>query len=479
MTEQKRHIAPMVWAPEIWLDALNGQVHGAAPGVVNYISTDTRALQAGDMFVALRGLNFDGHAFLNQAIDAGATTLVVDDNAYSRDVIAVLPKGVTIVVVADTLTALGDLARAWRLEQPCFVTCITGSSGKTTTKDMTASIMTRAFKATATKGNLNNLIGVPLTVLDIRDEDIAVIELGMNVPGEIKRLAEITTPDSGVITAIHPAHLEGMGTIDAVADAKMELFKAIEEQGGTVAWNMDDPAIVAKMNSLAVEGFTFGLENADVDISADNIVIDTKSSSFTLRIWDETSAVRIPMPGRHAVSDALAAAALATIHGVDIETISKGLKAVTVTPGRLRRLDDYTDIDVFDDTYNANPASMKAALDVLDSAAAGHRRIAVLGTMLELGDTSKALHTEVGAYAADRSDIVVAFGPQAGDITTGVSANNGKGFAFQDMSELVEFLKNTVRANDAILLKGSRGMQIERAMAGLTAFRVNNEERKA
>jgi len=478
MTDQRQRIAPMGWTADAWLDALHGELHGATPGVINYISTDTRSLQSGDMFVALRGLNFDAHTFLQQAIDAGAAVLVVEDNEHSRTLTASLPEAVTMVVVEDALTALGDLARAWRLERSCFVAAITGSSGKTTTKDMTASIMAQMYTTTATEGNLNNLIGVPRTIFNIRDEEMAVIELGMNVPGEIKRLAEMAVPDSGVVTAVHPAHLEGMGTVAAVAETKLELFKAIEAQGGTVAWNLDDSAIVERMADFEVEGFTFALENTEADISAHDITIDADASSFTLRIWEETTAVTIPMPGRHAVSDALAAAALATIHGVDIHTIATGLAAVSVTPGRLRRLDAFSGIDVFDDTYNANPASMKAALDVLESAAGTRRRIAVLGTMLELGETSSELHIETGAYAAQKADVVLAFGPHAGDMLTGVFRNSGDGQAFEDMDELVSYLKKTATAGDALLFKGSRGMRIERAMDGLAAFRSQTADHK-
>ena len=476
MTEHGISTTPMRWAPESWVEALGGKVYGAQPAILDSIGTDTRALQPGALFLALRGDTFDGHAFLQQAVDAGAAVVVVEDNEYSRAMIADAPAGVTVVVVDDTLFALGELARAWRNERSCFVTCITGSSGKTTTKDMTASIMRRVFSTVATRGNLNNRIGVPLTILGIRDEEMAVIELGMSIPGEIKRLAEIASPDSGVVTAVHPAHLEGMGSIAAVADAKLELMKAIEQQGGTVAWNIDDPEIASRRHAFDVGGFSFGLETDETDISAHGIVMDAQSTTFDLRIWEETRTVSLPMPGRHAVTDALAAAALATIHGIGIDDIAAGLAAVQVTPGRLRRLPEYRDIDVFDDTYNANPASMKAALDVLAIAAEGRRRIAVLGTMLELGETSRALHADVGRWAATRASLVFAYGPHAADIISGVAEQAGQGTAFEHMDALVAALSETIRSNDAVLLKGSRGMRMERARAGLAAFLITTAE---
>ena len=347
------------------------------------VSTDTRQINSGDLFVALKGPNFDGNEFALRSMSAGACGVIVE-----REFAAQVPA----VVVNDSLQALQKLSSEWRLRCDAVIAGVTGSNGKTTVKEMLASILTGAGKTLKTQGNLNNHIGVPLTLLRLQDERYAVIEMGANHPGEISQLAKLANVDVAIVTNCADAHLEGFGSREGVAHAKGELFETLKPTG-TAIINFDDP-FNALWRELAggrrVIGFGFDLK-ADVraDLNADGTwQMKTPAGSFVLNL---------PLPGRHNVQNALAATAAAVAMEIDLAVISEGLTSVSQVGGRLRFEDGLQGSRVIDDTYNANFASFAAAIDVLINQPGKHWL--VMGDMAELGADSARLHSDLGQLA--------------------------------------------------------------------------------
>ncbi len=439
------------------------------------VATDSRQLEPGAMFVALRGERYDAHAFIAEVVRAGAAGAIVErvpDELEARD-------DLTALVVPDTLRALQDLA-AYRRRQlaPC-VLAVTGSNGKTTTKEMLAAILTAAAGAAGvlkTQVNLNNLIGVPLTLLRLAGESHAVVEMGMNAPGEIWRLAEIADPDVGVITNVAPAHLEGLGSIAGVARAKGELFARMRRDAVAVV-NADDAHVTALGDAFPgrVVRFTLGNEAADVR-AADVRVGADGTATFELRVGDAATPVHLRIAGRHNVANALAAAAAAHAVGVRVEVIAAGLGAATAVGSRMRVHALASGVTLVDDSYNANPASVAAALRSLREAPAA-RRIAVLGDMLELGAASAELHRGVGSLAAELGiDALYLYGEHAAVTAEGaISAASGGGLAvdavrvFPTHAAIAAAVGAIARRGDWVLVKGSRGQRMEEVVRLLGA----------
>ena len=439
-------------------------VHGRAVGPVAKFArvvTDTRALAAGDLFVALKGERFDGHDFVAQALSQGAAAALVD---------AERAQGWTgpLIAVDDTLAALGALAAHWRARFRLPVVAITGSNGKTTTKEMIAAIFRAAVgpdAVAATAGNLNNAIGLPLTVLGLRERHrLAVFELGMNHRGETRELAAIAAPTIALVTNAQREHQEFMRSVAEVAAEHADAIAALP-QGGIAIVNADDAHAgvwQAAAHHAQARVATFGLDSP-ADVSA-TYTTRADASALTLRTPEGEAAIVLHVPGRHMVANAVAAAAAARAAGVDLDAIVRGLAAFRPAPGRLVPRRSAQGGVVIDDTYNANPDSVRAAIDVL-AAAPGERWLA-LGDMGEVGDQGADFHREVGRYAR-AAGVTRLFG--AGDLMREAVAAFGAGGAhYASVEALADALAANARADVTVLVKGSRFMRMERVVQALT-----------
>jgi UDP-N-acetylmuramoyl-tripeptide--D-alanyl-D-alanine ligase len=417
------------------------------------VSTDTRKLLPGSLYFALQGPNFDGHAFVEEARDQGAAAAAV-----SRPCASSLPQ----LQVADTRLALGQLGAFWRQQFSLPVVAITGSNGKTTVRAMIESILSTCGRVLSTQGNLNNDIGLPLTLARLGPEDqYAVLEMGANHHGEIDYLAGLAQPSIAVVTNAGPAHLEGFGDMEGVARAKGELFARLDA-GATAVINADD-VFAPLWRSLASHCriVEFGLD-ADAAVTA-GWTGDTRGSEVRLRAPQGEIEFRLPLPGRHNVMNALAACAVSLAAGADLAAVRHGLESLSPVAGRFNIHSLPGDITLVDDTYNANPESLQAALDVL-TLSDGDSWL-VLGDMGELGATAASLHAAVGRKArAAGVTRLYGLGELAGQA---VAAFDGPGGAFSTLDELLEVLCTQLTGPLHILVKGSRSMHMERVVAAL------------
>ena len=421
------------------------------------LCTDSRKVPAGSLFVAIEGERFDGHDFVDAAAEQGALAAVVSKARKFS-----LPT----IKVDDTIAALGRLAGHWRRRFTAPLTAITGSNGKTTVKEMLSAILRRSHEVLATRGNLNNEIGAPLTLsqLDESHQRI-IIELGANHPGEIARLTRISMPTVGVITLCAPAHLEGFGSVEGVARAKGELFAEMPEDGCAVI-NADD-AFAPLWTEMAGSRrkLRFGLD-ADADVSGEWHPAGT-GGALEIRSPLGTFDLRIPFPGRHNGSNALSATAAAIAAGASVEDICSGLESAQPVSGRLQLKRGRGGARIFDDTYNANPHSLRAGLEVLIEQDAGCWL--VLGDMAELGADAPRFHEEAGRLARELGvERLFAVGP----LSRLAAERFGKGAThFDSQQALIGALKSQLTADATVLIKGSRSMGMERVVNALTAER--------
>jgi UDP-N-acetylmuramoyl-tripeptide--D-alanyl-D-alanine ligase len=441
-----------------------GRVEGDGGVQVSGVSTDSRTLERGEIFVAIAGENFDGHDHVADAAERGATAALL-----SRDVDCSLP----CARVDDTIAALGRFAAREREAFAGPVIAITGSNGKTTTKELCADML-EAGGATVRRspGNLNNHIGLPLSILGLRaGDEVLVVELGMNQPGEIDALARIAQPDVGAITQVAPAHLGPMGSLEAIAQAKGELLDHVRE-GGTAVLNADDALVMAQRERFKGNALLFGL-GEEAEVRATGIDTAASGTRFRLETPQAESDVSLALPGCHLVQDALCAAAATIACGAlgvsPVEPIREALEAFRGVRGRTFLAELRGGVRLLDDSYNANPHSVAAALRALAQLRGGARSIAVLGDMGELGDEAAALHAEVGRKAAGSGvDALLGVGPLS--IHT-VEAAHGAGLAqvehADDAPAAIEILRGWLREGDVVLLKGSRSMRMERISAAL------------
>jgi len=422
------------------------------------VSTDTRSLASGALFVALKGPSFDGHEFVAAAIERGAVGALVE-----RHVTLPLPQ----VVVPDALQALSVFARAWRKQCAIPVVGITGSNGKTTTKEMIGAILSRQGPCLVTQGNLNNHIGVPLTLMRLNaTHRTAVIEMGANHQGEIAALCAIAEPNVGIVTNAGEAHLEGFGGIDGVAKGKGEMFRALSVDG-TAVINADDKyCSFWRTNTQARRVLTFGL-SPDADFTARNV--QARSDANGLRFdFDMTTpsglqACSLALAGTHNLRNALGAAAAAFAVGASLSDIATGLSAMKPVPGRLNLMPAVHGAFMLDDSYNANPSSLRAGIDTLLALPGEHWL--VLGDMLELGVDAEQLHASMGAYARTAGvDRMFAVGPRAKHAAGAFGAGAEW---FDSMDELIDRVRDLVQGNVTILIKGSRGARMERVTSAL------------
>lgn len=448
--------------------ATGGRWLDAPPAAVAGVSTDTRSLAAGALFVALRGERHDAAAFLPAAAAAGAAAAVVASEVAA-------PAGLPRLLVADTLAALGALAGHHRRRFTLPVVGVTGSNGKTTTREMIAAILAERGPVLKTEGNLNNEIGVPLTLFGLdHHHQAAVIEMGMNHPGEIARLAAMAAPQVGVVTNAAAAHLEGLKTIDGVADAKAELYAGLP-QGGIAVVNADDARMLARARASGRRLLTFAAgrqRRGDVAV-LEVLRQEAAGTRFVLGVGNRELTVSLPLVGAHNALNAAAAACAAIALGCSDQEIVRGLAAVRPVGRRLRLERLPGGALLVDDCYNANPLSMGAALRTLAelARAEGGRPLAVLGDMLELGPGEAELHRGVGADAAG---VPVArlfgFGPRSRETLAGAVAAGlppDRTFQTEDVAALTEAVRGAAAPGDVLLVKGSRGMRLERLVVAL------------
>jgi len=429
-------------------------------------------VKKGSVFVALKGARHDGHRFVGEAVRRGATC-VIAHRALPRSVVG----GATLVRVADTLRALGDLAHLRRQQLAPLVLAITGSNGKTTTKEMLAAVLEEASlngqplrrKVLKTEGNFNNLVGLPLTLLRLRKRDkVAVVELGTNHPGEIQRLAEIADADFAVITSVAAAHLEGLHSLAGVAREKGALYRNLRT-GGAIAVNLDDPWVSRLGARFKGPKFTYGARG---QLRAQNVMLrNAKGVAFTLRAGKRRCQVRLNYLGQHNVANALGAAALALAAGASLAAVRRGLAKAKPYAMRMQ-IDTWRGIGIVNDAYNANPASMQAALHTLAEIPSRGKKVAVLGDMFELGRQSRRQHRELGEMAARaKLDQLYLLGSQA-DVVRRGALNSGMAAAKiiigKDHSDIATQLRACTRAGDWLLIKGSRGMEMEKVLHELT-----------
>ncbi|MCK9390424.1 MAG: UDP-N-acetylmuramoyl-tripeptide--D-alanyl-D-alanine ligase [Syntrophales bacterium] len=423
------------------------------------ITTDSRQCSSGNLFVALQGETFDGHHYLDQAIQKGAAGLLIHRRTDKTS------KDLPVILVRDTLQALGDLAHFWRRKFSPIILAITGSSGKTTTKEMAAAILGRGRKILKTEGNFNNLIGLPLTLFNLKhDHTTAILELGTNQRGEIARLTRIAAPEIGLITNIGPAHLEGFANLAGVAEEKKDLFLNMPPEG-TIIINHDDPFLHKSGEAWTGRRISFGFKEG-ADVGAEKITYrHAQGTSFTLRIGEEHQEVNMSIAGEHQVMNALAAAASAWAAGVTIADIGQGLTNFSPVPGRMEVLPLKNGAFVINDTYNANPSSVGEALKTLKTLKGKGRSVVILGDMLELGDQEELWHQEIGGLLADTGvDRVYLRGRLAGATAAGALKQGLPASSVihrEDPEEITSDIISYAKDGDWILVKGSRRMKME------------------
>ncbi len=452
-------------------DLLSGQESEVFKGV----SIDSRTLKAGQLFFCIVGPTFDGHTFIQQAVETKAAGIILSDKER-------LPSTGTlsgqkgndapfVIHVDDTLSALQDLARFHRQRLPVRVVGVTGTNGKSTTKEMIASIAETTFKTLKTRGNLNNHIGLPLNVLELdASHEVAVLEMGMSAAGEIKLLTDIAKPDIGVITNISEGHLVELKTLENVQSAKGELFDALDDQATAIV-NADDPLVLELATSLrtAVKRLTFGIDHP-ADVKADNIQATGGGHDFTVSLLGDAFPVKLPFLGFCNIYNALAAVATGHSLGIGTADMKAGLENCKLLSQRYE-IFQHASMTIINDAYNANPKSMQEALGTLAGYPSPGRRVFVIGDMLELGDLSQSAHTHLGKEIAKQPiDMLVTVGElsrlAAQEARVG-GMEEDRAIAFDRREEAAEFLRKNTRPGDCLMFKGSRGSGMEKVLQGL------------
>ncbi|MBE6007805.1 MAG: UDP-N-acetylmuramoyl-tripeptide--D-alanyl-D-alanine ligase [Lachnospiraceae bacterium] len=436
-------------------EATGGKLYNAKEDLfIKGITTDSRKAEEGVVFVALRGENFDGHSFAVKACEDGALCVVSEEDFET----------IPYIKVKDTRRCLMEIARAVRIKSGIKVVGITGSVGKTTTKDMVSSVLSEGFSVHKTNGNFNNDIGLPLTVFDIENtHDMAVLEMGMNQFGEISRLSYGGMPDVAVITNVGVSHIENLGSREGILKAKSEIFDFMDENAYAVLNADDDMLITLKGKRKNI--IWYGIDNRE-DIYADNIVsLGLEGEMCDIHTMDWTITVKIPIPGRHMVLNAMAAAGVGVAMGLSTEQIKTGIETFSATKMRMDISTTEKGVKIINDAYNANPVSMKAALDVLKNCEG--RRIAVIGDMFELGDFAQGMHYDVGSYAVDCGiDSLIFIGEASAAMKKAADDKGFKNYCYYPSQE--EFLNEDINGmfdkGDTVLVKASRGMQLEKTV---------------
>ena len=423
------------------------------------VSTDSRSLKKGDFYIPLKGPKFDGHDFISDAFSKGAGGCLT-----AREWEAERVKESCVIRVEDTLKALGEMASAWRKRFEIPIVAVTGSSGKTATKEMIAAALSAAGPVCKTRGNLNNLVGLPLSLFETdATHCFGVFEIGMNAFGEISRLTEILQPTIGLITNVGPAHLEGVGDLEGVARAKGELFVGLS-RSATALINLDDPLVA----SLPTRGkrLTFGT-SPQAAIRSLGVKFQGGKMEVTIADPGGKNEFTLSVAGEHHAKNWLAAYAVCYAAGVSPDEAQRGIESFKLEKGRGEILTFNRDLVVMDDSYNANPDSMKAAFSTFAIHFPRRRRVGILGEMLELGTKPPYWHEETGKTAADSGlELLIAFGDHADDMVRGYRSRkkSAPAVAFPEMTQLTENLPRLLKDGDALLIKGSRGTAMERVI---------------
>jgi len=459
ITRSFQHIIQAVNGKATGMNDVTKQIYG--------VSTDTRTLKKGNLFVPLDvGENFDGHQFAGKAFELGASLALWQKDRSNP------PLNVPLIYVEDTLTALQDLARAYRRQLTTRVIAITGSNGKTTTKDMVAGILATTYRVHKTPGNLNNHIGLPLTILQMEENtEMAVFEMGMSGRYEIEFLSKLASPDAVIITNVGEAHLLQLGTRQEIAKAKLEILSGLKEDGLFI-YNGDEPLLEQFMEAAeqpkSMLKFRFG-SNADNDFYPTAMMQDHDGSYFQLNS-EHSLNYFVPILGRHNIINALSAIAAGKFMGVSEADIVRGLRTMESTSMRIEQVPIANNGLILNDAYNASPTSVRAAIKLLTELKGFARKTIVLGDMLELGNEEVELHRSIGMELnPDEMDYVYTYGPLAKYIADEARKrfSAGRIKAFSDKSELIKQLQANVKANDLILVKGSRGMKLEEVVYAL------------
>jgi len=439
------------------------------------ISTDSRTVAEGELFFALKGPRFDGHHYALEALEKKAGGVVLEEDKVG-DIRWNGYRFRAVIAVKDTLSALGDMARDWRRKYGIPVVALTGSNGKTTTKEMIAACLETTFPVLKTKGNLNNLIGVPLTLLALTEKErVVVLEMGMNVPGEIRRLTEIAEPDVGLITNIQMVHLDDMESLEKLKEEKGELFQRMRRDG-TILVNQDDPRAIDLAKHYPGQKITYGIEHPAEVMAKETRLRGAEGTSFTLILENEVMEIHLRLLGRHFIPNALSAIAVACLFGVEVKQAKEALENFQPFPMRMEVVPLKGGKTLINDAYNANPNSMELALDTLVEVKGKGRAIAVLGDMLELGSFTKEAHEQIGKKVSELSiDFLLALGEEAPIV---VESAIRHGFPMErarigeSHSEAISILRQMIQNGDWILVKGSRRMAMEKIVEGLTEGRA-------
>lgn len=453
-----------MWRLEDIITAVKGTVLKKEGETFTGISTDSRTIGEGELFIPIVGRSFDGHSFIEQALKMSrGGTLCRNDHPVS-----LADARGTVILVDDTNQALLDIARFKRESLPGKFISITGSNGKTTTKEILAGMLKKRFKVHYNEKNLNNLIGVPLAILAVTGEpDVCILELGTNMPGEIKKLAVTTDPDISLITNINPSHLEGLESLEGILEEKLDLFRHTRPHGKILV-NIDDPGIAARYRQTGHSAVTFGIENdahyrlrVIRDLGWEGSVISVISPAGTIE-------ARTSLLGRHNHYDLLAAATVASVMGVDHVLIAEAVEEFASYDKRLQPIESSRGFVIIDDTYNANPSSVEWAVRTLSDLPSDGRKVVVLGGMKELGKESVFYHGEIGRFLKKMKKIglVALFGEETAD--TFCELGNGQAVHFNDKGQMIEYLKGHLKPGDTVLVKGSRAFKMEEIVEALT-----------
>ena len=449
---------------------MSGKCVNCGEGFFTSVTTDTRKIEKGSLFVALCGEKFDGHDFAAKAIEDGAAAVVSQKKAQD------LGKNIPTIEVENTYTALLDLAKGYRESLDLCVVGVTGSVGKTTTKDMIAAVLSQGMKTQKTQGNLNNHIGVPKTIFSISENDeAAVIEMGMNHKNEISPLSKAAQPDIAVITCIGVSHIENLGSREGILEAKLEILDGMQP---------DAPIVISADNDIlgAIEQLDehpiirTAVTSIDADITAKNIVEGTEGSRFDVYVGENFFvSLFLPAIGIHNIQNALLAVAVGIEMGLSELQIAAGIAAYAPS-GMRQKITKIAGLTFIEDCYNASPTSMIASLTTLSSLAQGKRAVAVLGDMLELGEIAESSHLEVGAFAAEKCSEVVCCGKLAKKIYEGVQQCGCKATLFDTNDKAAQYLIKTLKEGDVVLFKASHSMHFEEIISTVYAALENKSE---
>ncbi|MRX72100.1 UDP-N-acetylmuramoyl-tripeptide--D-alanyl-D-alanine ligase [Bacillus lacus] len=430
--------------------------------MLNGVTTDSRSIVEGSLFIPLIGEKFNGHTFAEKALSEGAAAVLWQEGQPNP------PSDGPVIFVQDTLSALQQLAGEYRRQIGVKVVGVTGSNGKTTTKDLIAAVAGTKYTVHKTKGNFNNHIGLPLTLLEMNeDTEVAVLEMGMSARGEISTLSKLAEPDIAVITNIGESHLMDLGSREGIAEAKLEIIEGLHAEGVFI-YIGDEPLLQERITWATQNCITFG---EDEENQLYPVSVESASNGMTFTVNDSSQEFYVPILGRHNVLNSLAALAAGRSLGITDEEAAKGLRALEMTRMRLEMSESKEGYSIINDAYNASPTSMKAGISLTEDMGGYHRKILILGDMLELGEKEEDFHREVGEFInPEKTSLVITYGKLGKNIAEGALKKLGEErvFSFEDKAELISFIQNTAASGDLLYLKASRAMKLEEVVEAVS-----------